>query len=245
MRLPRPLVRGLRRHVIALERRRFIVGPGTITSWDHTVEENRTIWDGWDWSRDGDEWTDDVRAFRGEDPEAWKSRLLEEAMLGYATPGGVFLEIGPGAGRWTEHLQQIAGRLVLFDIAPTCLELCRRRFGGTPHIEYRLTDGRSLPGVEDASVDFVWSYDVFVHVNPTDTDRYLAELSRVLKHGGHASIHHAGTYHDDEAARRRFRSYLDAAFFAHLAGTHGLEVVRQDDTLAHFPGDVVSVIRKA
>jgi cyclopropane fatty-acyl-phospholipid synthase-like methyltransferase len=107
-----------------------------------------------------------------------------------------------------------------------------------------LTDGRSLPGLDEATVDFIWSYDVFVHVNPTDAERYLAEFARVLKPGGYASIHHAGTYRDEQAARRRFRSYLDAAFVAHLARIHGLEVVRQDDTLAHYPGDVVSVLRK-
>jgi hypothetical protein len=87
-----------------------MVGPGTLSSWDHTVEENRSIWDGWDWSRDGNEWTDDVRTFRGQDPEVWKASLLTAAMLPYAERGGTLVEIGPGAGRWTEHLQAVVGR---------------------------------------------------------------------------------------------------------------------------------------
>jgi SAM-dependent methyltransferase len=234
----------LRRRLIALEKRRFIVGPGSISSTDHTVDDNRTIWQRWDWSEHGDEWTEDVRAFRGVDPEAWKATLIQEVMLGYAPPGGTFLEIGPGGGRWTQTLEGRAGRLILADIASVCLDLCRERFRDRSHIEYIVTDGRSLPGVDDRSVDFIWSYDVFVHINPTDTDRYLGEFARVLKPGAHATIHHAGTYVDDQEARGRFRSHIDAAFFAHLTARNGLTVVRQDRSLAHFPGDVVSVIRK-
>lgn len=238
------LVRRLQRYLIDLEKRRFIVGAGTISSMHHTTQENRDIWDGWDWSRYGEEWTEDVRRFRGVDPEQWRARLIEEAMLKYAPQGGTILEIGPGAGRWTGRLRELAGRLILADISQTCLELCRARLGDDPGVEYLLTDGRSLPAVPDDSVDFVWSYDVFIHINPTDTDRNLAELARVMKAGGYASIHHAGTYASAEVARQKFRSHLDAGFFDHLVQKNGLVVVRQDDSLAHMPGDVVSVITK-
>jgi ubiquinone/menaquinone biosynthesis C-methylase UbiE len=238
------VVRHLQRYLIRMEKRRFIVGPGTISAMHHTTQENRDIWDGWDWSRYGEEWTDDVKRFRGLDPELWKSRVEESLMLNYARPGGTFLEIGPGAGRWTTKLRELAGRLILADISQTCLDLCRQRFGDDPGVDYILTDGRSLPEVDAASVDFIWSYDVFIHVNPTDTDRYLSEFARVLKVGGYASIHHAGTYEDAEVARQGFRSHLDARFFAHMVRKNGLSIVTQESSLAHLPGDVVTVITK-
>lgn len=239
-----PMVSRLQRYLIGLEKRRFIVGPGTISAMHHTTQENREIWDGWDWSLYGEEWTEDVRRFKGMEPDEWKSRLVQEAMVKYARRGGTILEIGPGAGRWTEKLRELAGRLILADLSQTCLDLCRERLGDDTAIQYVLTDGRSLPGVEADSVDFIWSYDVFVHINPTDTDRYLSEFARVMKVGSYASIHHAGTYPSAEAARQKFRAHMDAGFFAHLVRKNGLELVKQDDALAHMPGDVVSVIVK-
>jgi ubiquinone/menaquinone biosynthesis C-methylase UbiE len=239
-----PLVRRLQRYLIGLEKRRFIVGPGTISAMHHTTQENWDIWDGWDWSKYGEEWTEDVRRFRGMDPEQWRSRLVQEAMVKYAPQGGTILEIGPGAGRWTEKLRELAGRLILADLSQTCLDLCRERLGDDPAVEYVLTDGRSLPEIGDGSVDFIWAYDVFIHINPTDTDRYLSEFARVMKAGGYASIHHAGTYASAEVARQKFRSHLDAGFFDYLVRKNELVVVRQDDSLAHMPGDIVSVITK-
>jgi ubiquinone/menaquinone biosynthesis C-methylase UbiE len=237
------VVNRLQRYLIGLEKRRFIVGSGTVSAMHHTTQENRDIWDGWDWSLYGEEWTEDVRRFRGMEPDEWKSRLVQEAMVKYARRGGTILEIGPGAGRWTEELRALAGRLILADLSPTCLALCRERFGDAG-VTYVLTDGRSLPEVEADSVDFIWSYDVFVHINPTDTDRYLSEFARLMKAGGFASIHHAGTYASVDVARQKFRAHMDAGFFAYLVRKNGLGIVKQYDDLAHMPGDVVSVIVK-
>jgi ubiquinone/menaquinone biosynthesis C-methylase UbiE len=128
------------------------------------------------------------------------------------------------------------------DVSPVCLDLCRARFADRPNIAYILTNGRSLPGIEDETIDFIWSYDTFVHINPSDTDAYLREFARVLKEGAHASIHHPGSYPDKH--RPGFRSHIDGPFFAHLAGRHGLEVMERHDSLAHMPGDLISVIRK-
>ena len=48
-----------------------------------------------------------------------------------------------------------------------------------------------LLGILDACVDRVWSFDVFVHTLAEDIEPYVAEITRVLKPGGRAIIHHA------------------------------------------------------
>jgi SAM-dependent methyltransferase len=239
---PVGMIRALERPLIRIEKRRFIVGPGTIGATSQTVDENRFIWDHWDWSAYGEEWTEQVREFRHEDPEDWRARLIRETMIKYAPGSGTVVEIGPGGGRWTGDLLELADQLILVDISPVCLDICRARFADRPNVRYVLADGRSLPTIEDDTVDFVWSYDTFVHINPSDTDAYLGEFARVLKSGAHASIHHPGSY--PERRPPGFRSHLDGAFFSHLAGKHGLELIEQHDALAHMPGDLVSVIRK-
>ncbi len=164
---------------------------------------------------------DSVGGVEGSDPQ----RAAETAHA----PGGRILEIGPGGGRWTEHLVPIASRLVLVDLTPACIALCRKRFAGHGHIEYHVNDGRSLPFLDDASVDAVWSFDTFVHIEPTDIRSYVAEFSRVMTPGAFGVVHHAraGSY------RKSWRSDMTAERMADFCREHGLAIVRQQDSLAN------------
>jgi ubiquinone/menaquinone biosynthesis C-methylase UbiE len=231
-------------HIIQIEKQRCITGDATVSNQYHTIEENARHWNSYDWSDLGEEWTRDANKFKGVDPAVWKSTLVESVLLRYIPPDSTILEIGPGAGRWTELLQPLARRLILADITEKCLLICRDRFRHCSNLEYHLIDGPTLRGVPDGSVDRIWSYDVFIHVNPNDTDRYLAEFRRVLKPGGHAIIHHPGTYRTEEEARKSWRSFVDGRFFAHLVQKYGLSLVEQNDSLAQKPGDVITIFAK-
>jgi len=52
----------------------------------------------------------------------------------------------------------------------------------------------TLPFLADASVDALFTFDVFVHFHRTLFEAYLAELRRVLKPGGHFVFHYAKLY---------------------------------------------------
>jgi ubiquinone/menaquinone biosynthesis C-methylase UbiE len=156
-----------------------------------SVEWNRQVWGHkHDWSREGDEWSGMAR-YCGQPYEDWK-RALVETFIAPVPAGSRVLEIAPGHGRWTEYLLRDAARLVLVDINQSCLDSCRYRFAGDDRISYHLTDGCSLAFLPDASVDFAWSFDAFVHMDPEVVQGYLRELGRVLAPGGRAVIHHAG-----------------------------------------------------
>jgi SAM-dependent methyltransferase len=206
------------------------------------VAVNYAYWQGWDWSLQGEEWTPS---------EEWKRALIEEVMLPNLKPETTILEIGPGAGRWTEHLQRIARRLILVDLSDRCIELCRRRFANAVNIEFHVNDGKSLTAVSSCSVDGVWSCDVFVHVAPPDVDAYVAEISRVLRPGGRAVIHHAKAGREDGAADIGGRSNLTADQFAAMVAKHGLSFIDQLGSWGprgQFPlttkWDIVSVLEK-
>jgi hypothetical protein len=49
----------------------------------HNVSENRRMWDGYDWSKGGEEWTLDAKSYKGMDPQKWKTTLINEMMLKY------------------------------------------------------------------------------------------------------------------------------------------------------------------
>ena len=51
-------------------------------------------------------------------------------------------------------------------------------------MDFRLGNGSDLAGVASGSIDAVWSFDVFVHVNRAEFKAYAAEIARVLRQGG-------------------------------------------------------------
>jgi len=230
---------GAEARLLAIEGERGILGPTHRAYAGHSADQNREIWTEWDWSKHGNEWND------GADPAAWKKSLIDEVLLPLIPEGGVVLEIGPGGGRWSEILQPRADHLVLVDITDRTLELCRERLAGSTNVEYVLTEGSKLPEVLDASVDSVWSFDVFVHIAPLDVSSYLLELARVLRPGGIAVIHHSGRFSRSSG----WRSPMTARLFANLAREHGLVVERQFDNWGdgrfgvRTNGDVITVLR--
>lgn len=207
--------------LLGIEGERGVLGPAHRAYTGHSSRENRAIWETWDWSRRGEEWDDT------DEPEEWRASVIEHVLLPNFPPGGGnVLEIGPGGGRWSEALQSRADHLVLVDVTERALELCRTRFADATNIDYVLTDGATLPDVADGSLDFVWSFDAFVHIAPLDIAAYVSEVARVLKPGGRAVIHHAGRYRRGPG----WRSPMTAALFARIAEQHRLRVTRQFDS---------------
>ena len=138
----------------------------------------------------GDEWSRPAEL--GLDPDAGELvPTLDRQVLAPALAGtGTLLEIGAGGGRWTAALRPHCRRLIAADTSPTMLALLRRRFAGNDGVEYLHLDGQGLAPLADASVDAVFSFDVFVHLSHWDVFNYLREIARVLRPGGRAVIHH-------------------------------------------------------
>ena len=204
---------------------------------ENTKEINRETWSRWDWSRGGEEWSPSPQ---------WKRAFAEDVIERYLGNRSTIVEIGPGAGRWTEFLQRTAERLILVDLTQRCIDLCRARFADANNIEYHVNDGATLPFLPDDSVDGVFSYDVFVHIAPQETRTYLSEFARVLKPGGIGVIHHP----NERVEGGGFRSSVTAALFAEAATDAGMVVERQFESWADGAydvgayGDVISVFRK-
>jgi SAM-dependent methyltransferase len=208
----------------------------------NSVGVNYEYWQRWDWSRQGEEWTPS---------EEWKQSLIDDVMLRHVQPGTTILEIGPGAGRWTEALQPIAGRLIVVDLSDRCIELCRQRFANAPNIEFHVNDGRSLAAIPTATVDGIWSFDVFVHIAPPEIAAYMAEIARVMRPGAQAVVHHAAAGREADAADLGQRSNMTAERFAEMARRQGLTVIEQFDSWGpdgrfkpSTGWDIISVVEK-
>ncbi len=159
-----------------------------------SIRWNRKWGSGYDWPSHGDEWSGQAE-YCGQPYEAWKASVVEHFIHPNLPRGGSALEIACGHGRWSEILIERAERVVLVDLNPECVEHCRERFAPYEGVEYLVNDGATIPVEEPASLDFIWSYDAFVHMEADVIGTYLKEIARLLRPAGRAVIHHAGRRH--------------------------------------------------
>jgi ubiquinone/menaquinone biosynthesis C-methylase UbiE len=192
-----------------------------------TLEENR-FWDNYDWPKDGDEWTNQA-AFCGVAYAVWKQDIVDAFIVPSIAENSTVLEVAMGHGRWTPFLVRRAQRHIGIDFSPSCVNFCRRHFAHATNVGFHNTDGRTLSLIPSGSVQFVWSFDSFVHIEPDIMESYMAEFARVLSPGGRCSIHHPGSpsreQRDDGG-----RSELSADLFARFANVNGLRVLSQVDS---------------
>ena len=149
-----------------------------------TIDANRQSWDK-DWGHDGDDWS---QAWGGTE-SMWRGSVMTR--IGRFLPTRSLLEIAPGRGRLTQFLLPQCRRYVGIDLSEASVEACRARFASAPHARFERNDGASLAMVEDASVDFAFSWDSLVHVDETVLRAYVGGLARVLVPGGCAFLHHS------------------------------------------------------
>ncbi len=139
----------------------------------------------YDWREAGEEWS----VPWGSSAAQWAGTIFPR--IRDCVPVGAILEIAPGFGRWTHYLKDYCDSLWIVDRSSECIEACRRRFAAESHVHFCLNDGRSLSMIPNASVDFVFSFDSFVHPDREIVEAYLCELGTKLKIGGKGFIHHS------------------------------------------------------
>jgi hypothetical protein len=166
------------------------------------------------------------------DPEDPRNPALQAIrdrwILPYVDSARIGLEIGPGGGRWTRYLLGFR-QLYVVDCHAELLGELRKNFPH-PHIVEILNNGADFPGVPPASVDFVFSFGVFVHLDLDIILAYLASLHAVI----HADTQLVIQYADKDKLKaqqnksfsnnnpRRMRAAVEDA---------GYRVLEEDNTL--------------
>lgn len=209
---------------------------------------NKSVWDkSYPWPQDGDEWSE-MAAFCGVSYETWKDQLRRTFIVPFVNASTVALEIGPGHGRWSILLEQKVASLHLVDLSASCIEFCKKRLAESRKVSYHVNDGKSLPMMAAASVDFTWSFDTFVHVEEPEVRSYARELRRVMRPQSLGVIHHPGT----PTAKQRqngCRSQLDSRKFSAILAENSLHVIRQTSTWGNgcnmaLTGDIMTVFAR-
>lgn len=118
-------------------------------------------------------------------PEDYVIYLLHIATYAFAeqyTRGKRVLDYGCGSGYGSARIAGNAAHVTAVDVADDAIGYARKQFASA-NLDFETIDpARPLP-FADASFDTVLSFQVFEHV--ADTERYLAEIRRVLRPEGH------------------------------------------------------------
>jgi SAM-dependent methyltransferase len=123
-----------------------------------------------------DEWADAIR------------RWIIPGAIGGMALGDDVLEIGPGPGRTTDVLREMASRLTAVEIDVELAEALRARMAATAvagrNVEVVQGDATALP-FPDGRFSTALSFTMLHHVpSVAEQDRLFAEVRRVLRPGG-------------------------------------------------------------
>jgi SAM-dependent methyltransferase len=193
------------------------LAPPSRISPTENVEYNTEIWDWY-----ADRWNDP--AFRqqqllhegraGEDAgdvtrlgEEWGRledavQAIDEWILPYVDPASVCGEIGTGGGRVAVRVAPKVGEFHAFDVSTKMLQLVRTELREVPGAAFHHLQAPTFAPELAGRFDFLYSFDVFVHLDLHVQWRYLQEVHRALKPGGKAFLHTANL--TTEAGWKRF-----------------------------------------
>ena len=96
------------------------------------------------------------------------------------------VEIGSGGGRWTRYMLGFR-KLYAVDYYSALLEEIAKNVKA-PNIKLIKNNGTDFPGIDDRSVDYLFSFGTFVHLDGYLIQAYLGNMKRILKAGARANV---------------------------------------------------------
>ena len=107
----------------------------------------------------------------------WARRV--KMLSSHLKPGMTVLELGCGAGYFTQELVRSGADIVAIDVSPELLEIARSN-GSAPNVQYQLGNAYELT-YDDAVFDSVVGSSVLHHL---EIEKALRDVYRVLKPAG-------------------------------------------------------------
>jgi Methyltransferase domain len=105
--------------------------------------------------------------------------IRDRYILPYVNFDHVAMEIGPGGGRWTRYLLGFR-TLYVVDYHQEMLDELVKTFR-VPNLTLIKNSGSDLPGIPPDTVDFVFSFGAFVHLEQDVIRGYLQALRSVVR----------------------------------------------------------------
>jgi 2-polyprenyl-3-methyl-5-hydroxy-6-metoxy-1,4-benzoquinol methylase len=150
------------------------------------------------WSRYPAEWQKDPSLNLGYQTlgEEWGGPAFADHVVDvvapYLGPDSDVLELGCGGGKFSQRLAPRCRSLLCTDISPSMIDHTQASLtdlGVADNVGFRVLNGIDFDGVASDSMDFIFSYDVLLHVQPQNVFSYLRDARRVLRDSGVFMLH--------------------------------------------------------
>jgi phospholipid N-methyltransferase len=173
--------------------------------------------------RDGD----DVYGLEWGDPEVLPPlRYVKNHFLApYLSPNSTVLEIGPGGGRWTRYMLDV-NRVYAVDYHQELLDELKSNFSAS-NIAFIKNNGDDFPNIQNESIDFLFSFGTFVHLDTDIINRYLGNMKRLLKPSSNAVIQYSDKTKPIAKQKKGF-SDNDPEKMRELVLSHGFSIYEED-----------------
>lgn len=209
---------------------------------ENNIEEQRKWNDLSLWSDEGHEWSEHF----GGTENLWFEFLLPR-LEPFLKDNINILEIAPGQGRITNYLIDYTDDLIIVDMNDKLIDICKEKFKNFDNIKYYVNDGISLEFLEDNSIDFVISWDSFVHMHQEVIEKYIEQISKKLKIGGCGFIHHSNLKGGKDLSFDNIcgRANNNALWFADKCKEYGMTIIKQEYVKWTKVHDIISTFKKS
>lgn len=170
---------------------------------------------------------DDIYGLEWGDPEVSPPlRYVRDHFLRpYVSPETTVVEIGPGGGRWTRYMLD-AKQIYAVDYHQELLDELKSNIDSVK-IVFLKNDGDNFPNVPNESVDFVFSFGTFVHLDIDIIDRYLQNIKSLLKPESNVVLQYSDKTKPLAKMNRGF-SENDPDQMRNLVQSHGYYIYEED-----------------
>ena len=119
------------------------------------------------------------------------NEIIEKYIFPYITENSIVGEIGVGGGRVASKVINKVEHLYCFDVSTEMIKKTEIALQNTGFSNYSLIvlDSPKFPDTLSEKFDFIYSFDVFVHLDLHNIWHYFKEINRVLKCKGRAFLH--------------------------------------------------------
>jgi len=112
--------------------------------------------------------------------------VKERYVLPFVNSQHTALEIGSGGGRWTRYLLDFA-KLYVVDYHAEVLKELKKNFN-RPNMVFIKNNGADFPGVERRSIDYLFTFGTFVHLDVDLIEAFLKNMKAIVKPGANIII---------------------------------------------------------
>jgi len=159
-------------------------------------------------------------------------KIRDSFVLPFVNDQHIAVEIGSGGGRWTQYLLNFK-RLYCVELNNNMFHYLLERFGECPNISFCQTNGTDLPGIPQNSVDFVFSFGTFVHLDVELVKKYLSSIRNILKENANVVIQYPEKKKPEAAKNPGFANNT-AEVMRKLVLESGFSIISEDlETLPH------------